>query len=116
MTSALRVILASLTVALLLSGCMGNVVTISGQGYMSGTKSKTLDCGGSGQLSSGNQGSGKLSVTVLDGTDTVVYQNGDYGAGQSGSSNTVNGAPGEWTLRVSTGIGYVGQWAVTLAC
>lgn len=111
------VLISAVTLTVLaLSGCMGNVATISGQGYMSGTKTKTLDCAASAQLSSGNQGTGKLSVTVLDGAGKMVFQNGDYGAGQSGNSQTVNGAPGTWTLRVSTGFGYAGQWAVSLAC
>lgn len=102
--------------ALLLPGCLGNAVTVSGQGYMSGSKSKSLDCGATGTLAMGSQGTGRLSVTVTDGDDNVVFQSGDYGAGQNGQGQSITGVPGSWTLRVSTGLGYVGQWAVTLSC
>lgn len=102
--------------ALLLSGCMGNAVTVTGQGYATGTKTKTLECGTTGQLSSGNQGAGKLQVTVLDGDGKSIFSSGDYGAGQDGGSQRLEGAAGEWTLKVSTGFGYAGQWAITLTC
>lgn len=117
MRPVVRALLPSLAiVALLLSGCMGNAVTISGQGYTTGTKSKTLDCGGTGHVAAGNQGAGKLHVTVLDGEGNEAFESGDFGAGQDGKAQRVTGAPGEWTLKVSTGFGYAGQWAITLTC
>ncbi len=109
-------LLATFLSALLLSGCMGNAVTVSGQGYMSGSKSKTLDCGATGSIAMGSQGTGKLSVTVTDGDGNVILSEGDYGAGQSGKAQSLSGLPGTWTLKVSTGFGYVGQWGITLTC
>lgn len=112
-----KLLLACLAVAtLVLSGCMGNAVTVSGQGYTSGSKTKTLDCGTSGTLASGNQGTGKLTVTVTDGDGQTIYSNGDFGAGQSGQAQKLSGTPGTWTLRVSAGFGYAGQWGITLTC
>lgn len=102
--------------AMLLAGCTGNAVTVSGQGYTSGTKTKSLDCGGTGHLASGNQGAGKLTVTVKDGDGAVVFSSGDFGAGQDGQAQTIEGEPGTWTLSVKTGFGYAGQWAITLSC
>lgn len=102
--------------ALLLAGCMGNVATVSGQGYTTGTKTKTLDCGATGSVALGSQGSGKLAVSVLDGDGATVFHSNDFGAGQGGKAQRVTGVPGEWTLRVNTGFGYAGQWAITLTC
>lgn len=112
--------LALLTIACLgalaLSGCMGNAVTISGQGVTNGTKQKTLDCGATGSVAAGNQGTGKMTVTVLDGDGNQIFTNGNFGAGQNGQAQSLSGVPGQWTLKVSTGFGYAGQWAVTLSC
>lgn len=101
---------------LLLSGCMGNAVTVAGQGVSSGTQSKSLDCGATGTVSSGNQGTGKMTVKVTDGGGATIFSSGDFGAGQSGQAEQLSGEPGTWTLKVSTGFGYAGQWAVTLTC
>ncbi|MEK6976376.1 MAG: hypothetical protein AABY18_08550 [Candidatus Thermoplasmatota archaeon] len=115
--SVVRALVPSLAVAaLLLSGCMGNAVTVSGQGYTAGGKTKTLDCGGSGTLAMGSQGTGKLSVTVTDGDDKSIFTSSDFGAGQDGKAQQLTGVPGTWTLKVSTGLGYAGQWAITLTC
>ena len=112
-----RALLPSLAVAaLLLSGCMGNAVTVSGQGYSSGSKSKSIDCGTSGSIAAGNQGAGKLTVSVTDGAGKEIFRSGDFGAGQNGDAKQLTGAAGEWTLKVSTGFGYAGQWAITLTC
>lgn len=117
-SSVVRLCLVSIACvsALALSGCMGNAVTVSGQGYTSGSKQDNLECGATGQLSYGKQGTGKMSISVLDGDGERVYYDGDVGAGQKGASHSVNGVPGEWTLKVNTGFGYAGQWAITLAC
>lgn len=114
----MRLPLAMLAVvcALALSGCMGNAVTVSGQGYMSGTKTKTLDCGATGHVAAGSQGTGKLTVIVTDGDGKEIFRNGDFGAGQEGRTQKLTGVPGTWTLKVSTGFGYAGQWGVTLTC
>lgn len=102
--------------AVLLAGCTGNAVTVSGQGYTSGTKTKTLSCGTDANVALGIQGAGKMSVTVLDGKGATVYQNGNLGAGQDGEAQHLTGQPGTWTLRVSTGLGYSGQYGITLSC
>lgn len=109
-------LLACLLSVPLLAGCTGNAVTVSGQGFQSGAESKTLECGGAGTLAMGSQGSGKLSVTVKDGDGNTVFQSSDFGAGQDGKAQRVTGVPGTWTLRVSTGFGYAGQWGITLTC
>jgi hypothetical protein len=112
-----RALIPLLVVAtVLLSGCMTSAVTVSGQGYTSGTKTKSLDCDGAGSVASGNQGAGKLSVTVTDGDGNEIFRSSDFGAGQDGQAEHLTGVPGEWTLKVSTGFGYAGQWAITLAC
>ena len=115
MRSAVVALLLALS-TLLLSGCMGNAVTVSGQGVSSGSQTKSLDCGTTGTIASGNQGSGKMSVSVTDGDGKTIFSNGDFGAGQSGQAHKLSGAAGTWTLKVSTGFGYAGQWAVTLTC
>lgn len=115
MRLGLAVTLLALT-TLLLSGCMGNAVTVTGQGFTSGSKSKSLDCGATGTLASGNQGTGKLTVSVTDGDGKTIFSSGDFGAGQDGQAQQIHGAPGTWTLKVSTGFGYAGQWAITLTC
>ena len=102
--------------AVLLSGCMGNAVTISGQGYATGTKTRTLDCGTEGQIALGIQGAGHMSVSVEDGDGKTIYNNSNLGAGQDGQAQTLHGAAGTWTLRVSTGFGYSGQYGITLSC
>lgn len=113
----MRIVLAlAVVAALLTAGCMGNSVTISGQGYKSGTQTKTLDCGGTGHVAAGNQGTGKLTVSVLDGDGNTIFADGDFGAGQGGRTQRLTGVPGTWTLKVSTGFGYVGQWGITLTC
>lgn len=113
---AMRLALACAVSMLLLAGCMSSTVTVSGQGYASGSKSQTLDCNGTGSIAMGNQGTGRMSVTVTDGKDGTIFNDSDFGAGQGGRAQHLTGAPGEWTLRVSTGLGYAGQWAVTLTC
>ena len=118
MVAAMRTFVVALLAvpALLLSGCMGNAVTVSGQGVSSGTQTKTLDCGMTGTVASGNQGTGKMSVSVTDGDGQTIFSDGDFGAGQGGQAQKLSGAAGTWTLKVSTGFGYAGQWAVTLTC
>jgi hypothetical protein len=102
----------------LLSGCTvgGESATIAGQGYKAGTQSKGLGCGSHAILSYGSQGVGQMRVTVTDGAGTRQYDEGDVGATQEGEATTLEGASGTWTLRVSMGLGYTGQYSVTLAC
>ncbi|MEA3136432.1 MAG: hypothetical protein QOC71_713 [Thermoplasmata archaeon] len=102
--------------AVALSGCMGNAVTISGQGYKTGSESRTLSCGDHGHIALGIQGAGKMSVSVLDGAGKTVYSEGGASAGQDGSAQELHGQPGTWTLKVSTGFGYSGQYGITLSC
>jgi hypothetical protein len=102
--------------AVLLAGCVGNAVTISGQGYKTGTETRTLTCDTDGTIALGIQGAGKMSVTVLDGAGKAVYSEGGVGAGQDGSAQELHGQPGTWTLKVSTGFGYSGQYGITLSC
>jgi len=107
----------SLLMALALSGCVGNGVTIAGQGYQSGTQSKSLQCGTSANLAYGSQGSGQLHVKVTDGGGAAVYESGSgYQMGQGGQAQSLSGKQGTWTLSVETGFGYAGQWGVTLSC
>lgn len=114
---SVRLLPAALVVgALLLAGCMGNAVTVSGQGYKTGTESRSLDCGPQAHLAIGVQGAGRMSVSVVDGGGRTVYSEGSLGAGQDGTATTLQGEPGEWTLRVSTGFGFSGQYGITLSC
>ena len=110
------VVVAALTAALLLAGCTGNSVTISGQGYKSGTETRTLKCGDDARLALGVQGAGKVTVSVDDGDGDEVYRNGGVAAGQDGDSVALQGNPGTWTLKVSRGIGFAGQYGITLSC
>ena len=106
----------ALASALLLAGCTGNAVTIAGQGYESGTQSKTLACNEQAHLAIGAQGTGKFTVTVKDGAGRTVFSDGSVSAGQDGQAQTLTGEKGTWTLRLSTGLGYAGQYGVTLSC
>jgi len=111
--------LASLMVVLCLAsvaGCIGgNSVTLAGQGYSSGTQTRTLQCGTSGSIQLGVQGAGSLSVKVTDGGGAQVFSQ-SVGSGQNGSSQSLSGKEGTWTLTVSTGFGYSGQYGIVLTC
>ena len=109
-------VLLAASCAFLLAGCTGNAVTISGQGYKSGTETRTVSCGTEAHVAVGIQGAGKMSVTVLDGKGAAVYQNSNLGAGQDGEAQHLKGSAGTWTLKVSTGFGYSGQYGITLSC
>ena len=111
-------VLATATlVALLLAGCTGNAVTVSGQGYTSGSQSKSIDCEETAHLARGKQGTGKMTVTVTDGAGRTVHSSSKgLDAGQDADAVSLQGESGTWTLKVSTGLGYAGQWAVTLSC
>lgn len=115
---ALRTLLvASVALAaLLLSGCAGNSVTISGQGFEAGTDHETLRCGDEAHLAFGVQGAGTLRITVEDGDGQEVFRDGSVGAGQDGEARTLEGAGGTWRLEVSRSLGYTGQYAITLSC
>jgi len=118
MAPALRtVLLAAGILPFLLAGCTGdNRVTIAGQGYEAGTETETLRCGDEAFLAFGVQGAGSLRITVEDGSGAEVYEDGSVGAGQDGESHTLHGEDGTWTLKVSRGLGYAGQYAITLSC
>ena len=99
-----------------LSGCIaGNSVTLAGQGYSSGEQTKTLTCGTSGTISIGAQGGGSMTVKVRDGAGAQIYSE-SVGSGQDGSSQSLTGKAGTWTLSVSTGFGYGGQYGIVLTC
>jgi len=105
------------TSALALSGCVGASATVAGQGYQSGTQSRSVTCGTVGHLAYGSQGSGALHVSVTDGAGTKVYEaSTGYQMGQGGQAQDIQGKAGTWTLSVDTGAGYAGQWGVTLSC
>ena len=120
LVAALRLPLLTIGIALLallLAGCVGNSVTVAGQGYTSGTKTKTLDCGsGKGTISLGVQGAGKMEVSVTDAGGKTLFSDGGVGSGQNGQSQALSGQAGTWTLRVSTGFGFSGQYGITLTC
>jgi hypothetical protein len=102
--------------AVLLAGCTGNAVTVSGQGYTSGTQSKSLSCGPEAHIALGVQGAGSMSVSVYDGKGARVFHNSNVGAGQDGQAQHLKGEAGTWKLQVSTGFGYSGQYGITLSC
>lgn len=102
--------------AIALSGCLGNEVTISGQGGAFGTKEKTLNCGGSGTVLVGEQGGGTFVVRVYDADGNLIYKSGGFSGGQSASGGSATGVPGTWTLEVDFGTGYGGQYSVSLKC
>jgi hypothetical protein len=100
----------------LLAGCMvGNSITVAGQGYSTGSQSKTLQCGTTGSIELGVQGAGSLTVKVTDGAGQQVFSQ-SAGTGQNGSTQSLNGKEGTWTLTVSTGFGYSGQYGIVLTC
>ncbi|HEX2066673.1 MAG TPA: hypothetical protein VHI93_07665 [Candidatus Thermoplasmatota archaeon] len=115
MTERLLPVLAALSTALLAGCAGGDSVTIAGQGYMTGTQTKTLSCGTSATLTLGAQGGGSLTVKVTDGAGAQVYSQ-SVGSGQDGSHQDLSGKEGTWTLIVSTGVGYGGQYGIILAC
>jgi hypothetical protein len=115
-------VLAAALLAVALAGCTGNSVTVSGQGTQAGTQTKSLQCGSGdgqaeGRIAYGSQGAGTLNVRVTDGGGVTVYEAGSgMSAGQGGDAGRIVGRAGTWTLRVEAGLGYAGQWAVTLSC
>ncbi|HET6399040.1 MAG TPA: hypothetical protein VFH47_05750 [Candidatus Thermoplasmatota archaeon] len=101
----------------LLAGCVApSTATLSGQGYQSGTQSRSIECGSRAYVTVGTQGTGPFAVTVTDGAGRVVYEESSTSAGQGGQSQELRGEKGTWTVQVSTGVGYAGQYAVTLGC
>lgn len=121
---ALRVLVIALLAiaAFAIAGCAGKSVTIAGQGYTTGTQTKTLTCGTTGpttgNIAYGEQGAGKLHVKVMDGKGATIHESGGgSSAGQAGESTRLTGESGTWTLMVDSGaMGYAGQWAITLTC
>lgn len=109
-------LLSAALCAVLLAGCTGNAVTVAGQGYKTGTETRTLTCGEHGNLALGVQGAGKMSVSVTDGAGKTIFSEGGVSAGQDGTAQELHGEPGTWTLKVSTGFGYSGQYGITLSC
>lgn len=102
---------------LILAGCAStNSVTIASQGMSAGSESRSLDCGETGTISLGIQGAGKISVKVTDGDGATIYDKSDLSAGQDGESKTLEGAEGSWTLTVSKGAGFAGQFGIVLTC
>lgn len=112
----LAYLIAAAIAAIALSGCLGNEVSIAGQGGAVGTKTKTLDCGGTGGVTVGEQGGGTFVVRVYDADGNLIHQSGSFGGGQSATGGSLTGVPGTWTLEVDFGDGYGGQYAVTLSC
>lgn len=108
-------VLVSFT-ALALSGCLGNEVTISGQGGAFGTKEKTLNCGGTGTVLVGEQGGGTFVVRLYDADNNMILKQGGFSGGQSASGGSATGVPGQWTLEVDFGSGFGGKYSVTLKC
>ncbi len=96
-------------------GAMGNVATVSGNGYSSGTQTKTLQCSTDGQIAFGSQGTGMLTVKVKDSSQAVLYSQ-TVTSSQQGSAQTLSGQAGTWTLTVSTGLGYSGAYGLSLSC
>lgn len=112
---SLRVLSALLLVAGL-AGCTGShSVSVAGQGYASGTQSKTVECGTSATISLGAQGGGSLTVTVKDGAGSQVFSQ-TVSSGQDGTSQSLSGKTGTWTLSVATGMGFGGQYGIVLSC
>jgi hypothetical protein len=103
----------------LLAGCVGsfgaNSVTVAGQGYKTGTETRTLQCDATGNLAFGIQGGGSLTVKVTDGAGASRFS-GSVVAGQDGQHQSLTGEPGTWTLTVATGFGFGGQYAIVLTC
>lgn len=116
---ALRALAFALVATALLAGCTGsfgaNSVTVAGQGYKSGTETRTLQCDSTGTLTFGIQGGGSLTVKVTDGAGASMFS-GSVVAGQDGSHQSLDGKAGTWTLTVTTGFGFGGQYAIVLAC
>jgi len=112
-----QLLVLTVLAAAVLAGCVGNSVSIAGQGYAAGTKTKTLQCAaGHGNLAFGVQGAGKMAISVTDGSGATIYSDGGVGAGQDGQSQPLSGKAGTWTLKVSTGFGFSGQYAITMSC
>lgn len=112
----ITVLVAAVFAVMALAGCLGNSVSIAGQGFASGKETKTINCGGTGQIGVGNQGAGNYVVSVFDADNNLIYKSGGFSSGQTASGGSANGIPGTWALEVNFGSGYSGQWGVTLSC
>lgn len=117
--SFLVVLLVSAFAATAVSGCFGNSIVIAGQGgdVGSSSKSKSLTCpDGHGTVTMGVQGGGSISVKVTDGDGVQIFKESFNGGGQEGQAQKLRGIPGTWTMTVSTGAAFGGQYSVTLSC
>ena len=105
--------------ALLAAGCAAPPsATVSSLGYTAGAQSHDVTCGGQGVahgvLESTGHGVGGLHTTVTDGFGAVLHEAGPLSP--EAPPKTLIGAPGLWTLRVDAGMGFSGDFAVTLRC
>jgi hypothetical protein len=110
---------ALLLAAALLAGCAAPpAATVSSLGYAAGAESKDVACGGQGTaqgvLDSAGHGVGTLRTTVTDGYGTVLHDSGPVPPEMA--PKVLVGAAGLWTLRVDAGMGFSGEFAVTLRC
>lgn len=136
----MRGLLVVLCASIMISGCVdfngtmgqsgsydtgygnGKQVGMAGNGQMTGSDSKSLDCGDQAQISTAINGQGQIEVTVTDGAGKEVYSKSFNGQGQSGETVERSGTAGEWTIKVQFGTaglgfnGYQGQYAIYLRC
>lgn len=112
----------------ILSGCLasgGASIAAAAQWGTAQTQSYTGPCDGDGDFSWAGQVSGTLTFTLMDGEGRVVKEQ-SLGTGQQGSHSAVQGAEGDWTLKVSLkssysaypygGGGASAQWSAALRC
>ncbi len=120
-------IILAIALITILSGCAGQganfgsgqQAAIAGQGMMSGSETRSLECSEKAQIAVGVQGAGNVEVKVTDGSGAVVYTKSFDGGGQEGETKSLSGVTGTWGLKVIfTGSygGFSGQYGVYLRC
>lgn len=68
---------------------------------------------GQAEITWGAQGSGSVTVTLLDADGDQVFQDTFSGQGQQGSAQSASGEPGEWTIEVEAS-GFGGQMGISI--
>ena len=106
----------------------GKSVHFSGSGQWQGEiDEKTLDCDGDGTLRVSASGQGDFQVRVTDADDEEIGSFTFSGQGAEQDTESLDGAPGTWTITVGTGYymvgpipvypkGYQGAYDGTVAC
>lgn len=124
-TPPVSVVLAAASLALLLSGCVGDSggsASVSFDGQGNGSHSDGTDCDSDGTLvASGQVDAGQVDVRITDGDGKVVFSR-QFDGGANLDAQALDGASGDWeitALRTSDtllGQPFSGDYSFRLSC